>query len=63
MASNLEVSLLLVAMPFIPSRSLLLAAMPGATSSDALAPNSNGLQPNGVLQWRGKKRYVLCPRH
>ena len=40
MASNLEASLLLVAMPFVTSSFLLLVAMPGATSSDALAPSS-----------------------
>ena len=37
MASNLVASLLLIAMPFVPSSFLLLVAMPGAPSS-VLAP-------------------------
>ena len=45
MASNLLASLLLVAMPFVPSSFLLLVVRPGAPSS-VLAPNSNGLQPD-----------------
>ena len=42
MASNLTASLLLVAMPFVPSSFLLLVVRPGAPSS-VLAPSSNAL--------------------
>ena len=55
MASNLVASLLLVAMPFVPSSFLLLVVRPGAPSSvlaprnNGLQPKSDGLQPNGSV--------------
>ena len=48
MASNLLLSLLLVAMPYVPSSLLFLVVRPGATSS-VLVPTSDGLHLSATL--------------